>query len=101
MITASESMTGKKFELTVDQNAAVAQRDLLGKYAVRTIEILESYLDTNGFLNREHDFLKNLGKIPKSSDWNTVKKCFDAKIFQEIVSDPKKYQLTESDYFTE
>ena len=53
-----------------------------------------------GRLFKGFNFLRDLGKIPPSSEWNDVYNSFDLKIISEIVADPKKYRTDEYHYDT-
>lgn len=97
-IQTSERLTGEKFSLTIEQNAELAGKDILGRHSILTPEIPESDLVKGGPINKEFNFLSNLGLIPSSSNWNTVQASFDQRIVTEILTNSRKYNLSVFDY---
>lgn len=46
----------------------------------------------------EFEFLKELGKIPSSSDWDKVRGSFNLQILDDVLADPSGYRLNEFIY---
>lgn len=98
-IQAGESLTGQNVELSVEKNASLAKRDILGLSSAPIIPRCD--LETNGLLYMEFEFLKTMGKIPASSNWEGVRNSFDWRIINIVLSDSKKYSLNEFNYVNE
>jgi hypothetical protein len=98
-IQAGESLTGWSIELSVEENASLAEGDILGLSSAPIIPRCD--LETNGLLYMEFEFLKTLGKIPASSNWEEVRNSFDWQIISMVLSDSKKYSLNEFNYINE
>ncbi len=98
-IQAGEILTGWSIELSVEENASLAKEDILGLSSAPIIPRCD--LETNGLLYMEFEFLKTLGKIPASSNWEEVRNSFDWQIISMVLSDSKKYSLDEFNYMIE
>ena len=95
-LQAGENLSGEKPTLSAKQYAALMQRDMLDFMSVPVIP--DNSLAPNGSLHREFEFLKNLGEMPSSSDWDSVRGSFDSRIINEVLASPKKYGLGEYRY---
>lgn len=72
---------------------SLARSDLLSKESSPFIP--KSDLLSDGPLRREFEFLKEFGKIPDHSRWEAVRRSFDRRILIEVLSNPKKYSLSD------
>lgn len=93
---ASESLTNQKPILSVEQNASLAEDDLLGIVSAPIIP--QNDLRQNGLLHTEFEFLKTLDKIPASANWEKVHNSFDLQIMIDILTHSKEYKLNEFNY---
>lgn len=84
--------------LSVTQYASLVRDQLLDFNSVSFIPKQDMVVD--GRLFREFEFLKTLGKMPPSSDWDSVSNSFDPAIINEVAANPKKYGLNEHSYDT-
>ena len=66
---------------------------MLGKHSASTIEIEENDLIQNGPINKEFTFLLNMGLIPSSSEWESVRKNFDNGVLNDILINAGKYDF--------
>ncbi len=92
-LQAGMDFSGQKTVLSVEQAVDLAMSDILGITSVPFIP--KNYLIQNGPLHREFEFLKTLGKIPSSSNWERVRDNFDHQILMEVLTNPQKYRLDE------
>ncbi len=93
---AGKDFTGRDMELSIEQYASLIKRDLLD---VENVSIIPRQdLETVGRLFREFEFLKNLGKIPSTVDWNKVKSSFDNTIVREVIKAQKEFQIYTYEY---
>ncbi len=95
-LRTNESITGEQSDLSENEMADLAYRDILQMYGAPFIP--EKTLQVDGNLHREFRFLRELNKIPANSDWDRVRRNFDAKTLLEIVTHPEEYRLYETDY---
>jgi len=95
-LSASKILSGKPILLTVEQNANLAQKDIIGLLSEPIIP--RKYLKHKGPLHKEYDFLKSLGKISASISWKKVRGSFDRKIIKEIMDNKKKYKINQFKY---
>ncbi len=93
---AGEKLSGRAVELSDAKFAAMAEKDILGLSSAPLIP--ESDLRQGGTLQREFEFLKNLGKIPSSIHWERVKMSFDLHILRDLISGSEEYRLDEFEY---
>ncbi len=98
-IQACEDLTNHELELSVEQNASVAENDILGLSSPPIIP--QNDLRQNGPLHMEFEFLKTLGKIPASTNWEKVHNSFDLHIIIDVLTNSKKYKLNEFNYYIE
>lgn len=98
-LLAAESLTNRKYELSVEQNASLAGKDILGLTSAPIIP--QNDLGQNGLLYMEFKFLKALNKIPVSVNWKKVNSSFDLQIIIDILAHSKVYKLNEFYYDTE
>ncbi len=96
VLQAAESLTNQKSKLTIEQNAALAKKDILGIASAPIIP--QSDLRQNGPLHTEFEFLKTLDKIPASASWEKVQKSFDFQIMIDVIKHSKKHKLNEFNY---
>jgi len=95
-IEASKSIAAKRIGLSAEQNADLAKNDILGLKSVPKIP--QNDLKQNGPLHREFEFLKTLGKISSSINWDKIQDSFDPQIINEVLTNSKKYKLNEFIY---
>ena len=95
-IQAVEDLTNGKLELSVGQNATLAENDILGLTSAPIIP--QNDLRENGPLHMEFKLLKTLGKIPSASNWDKVHNSFDLRIIIDVLANFKKYKLHEFNY---
>ncbi len=95
-IQAVEDLTNNKLELSVEQNASLAENDILGLTSAPIIP--QNDLRENGPLHMEFEFLKTLNKIPATSNWEKVHNSFDLQIIIDVLANSRKYKLQEFNY---
>ncbi|MBC8553566.1 MAG: ABC transporter substrate-binding protein [Candidatus Brocadiales bacterium] len=95
-LQASESLTNQKIELSVEQNASLAENDLLGLASEPIIP--QNDLRQNGPLHMEFEFLKTLGNIPASTNWENIHNSFDLQIIIDVLTHSKEYKLNKFNY---
>ena len=95
-LQASESLTMQKVELSVEENASLAEDDILGIASAPIIP--QNDLRQNGSLFTEFEFLKALNQIPASANWKKVRGSFDLQIMIDVVTHSKEYKLNEFNY---
>jgi ABC-type taurine transport system substrate-binding protein len=95
-IQAGESLTNRKSEISEKQHISLAKMDILGLTSAPIIP--ENDLIQNGLLYMEFEFLKTLGKIPASTDWERVYNSFDLQVIMDVLANPKAYKLNEFNY---
>jgi hypothetical protein len=95
-IQAGEDLTNHELELSVEQNASVAENDILGLTSAPIIP--QNDLRQNGPLHMEFEFLKTLGKIPAPTNWEKVHNSFDLQTIIDVLANSKEYKLNEFDY---
>jgi NitT/TauT family transport system substrate-binding protein len=95
-LQASESLTMQKVELSVEENASLAEDDILGIASAPIIP--QNDLRQNGSLFTEFEFLKALNQIPASANWKKVHGSFDLQIMIDVVTHSKEYKLNEFNY---
>lgn len=88
---AAQEMSDQASVLSVEQYVTLARNDLLGLSSAPAIP--QSELAPQGRLFEEFEFLRSLGKIPRTAEWDEVRSCFDHTIIQEIVAQRQKYRL--------
>ncbi len=98
-LQAGEDLTNHKLELSAAQNASVAENDILGLTSPPIIP--QNDLRQNGPLHMEFEFLKTLGKIPASTNWEKVHNSFDLQTIIDVLANSKKYKLNEFSYVIE
>jgi sulfonate transport system substrate-binding protein len=96
-IQAGKVFTGEKVPLSSEQFSKIIAES--GDLNLIPIVVEEDLLE-NGHLRREFEFLKAVGRIPRSSEWRDVERQFERKIMKEILGHAKKYRLNEFDYET-
>lgn len=95
-IQAGEDLTKRKVNLSVEQNASLAENDILGLTSAPIIP--QNYLSPNGSLHMEFKFLKALNKISDSTNWDKVRNSFDLQIIIDVLAHSKEYKLDEGNY---
>jgi len=86
----------QKVELSVEENASLAEDDILGIASAPIIP--QNDLRQNGSLFTEFEFLKALNQIPASANWKKVHGSFDLQIMIDVVTHSKEYKLNEFNY---
>jgi len=95
-LESSESFTGKKSILTVDELANLALRDILQLSGIPTINPED--LESKGKLFEEFQFLLKLKKIPKETEWAEVKSSFNLSLIKDVLAKRNTYMLDQYDY---
>jgi len=90
-IAASNKAFGIKINLSVDDIAAIAMKDILGQTS--NLGITEDTLKVNGPLDQELRFLISIEKVPASASWALTRKKFQPGILNKIWSDRDKFRL--------
>ena len=95
-LQASERLTMQKVELSVEENASLAEDDILGIASAPIIP--HNDLRQNGSLFTEFEFLKALNQIPASANWEKVHDSFDLQIMIDVLTHSKEYKLSKFNY---
>ncbi len=95
-IAAINKAFGIKTNLSVDDIAAIAMKDILGQTS--NLGINEDTLKVNGPLDQELRFLISIQKVPASASWALTRKKFQPGILNKIWSDRDKFRLDEFKY---
>ncbi|MBI5569590.1 MAG: ABC transporter substrate-binding protein [Desulfomonile tiedjei] len=96
-LEAGKVLTGGGMEISAEQSdQIIAQGNDMNLVPL----IPAGALQDNGHLHREFTFLKNLGRIAKTSAWDVVVRKFDRDLTAEVLAQPGKYRLDEFDYDT-
>ena len=95
-LQAGKDLTNLEIGLTVEQNAFLAEGDIIGLSSVPFIP--RNDLRPNGPLYLEFELLKALGKIPVFARWEKVHNSFDLQIIIDVLTNAKEYRLNEFDY---
>ncbi len=95
-MSASEKLIGKKSLLSIEERAELTRSDIL--MLAESPVIPERLLKYGGQIHREFEFLKNIGKIPASAEWEQVHASFDRQILKEVLANQEKYDLNEFRY---
>ena len=93
---ADKDLSGTNPQLSVEQFADLALNDLLGLASYPIIP--ERDLSQNGSLQIEYEFLKSLGAISDTTNWEEIVDNFDRDIMREVINYPDKYFLNEYNY---
>lgn len=99
-IIEMERFSGEKSILNAEEIADLALKDILRYNSKYSIVLSEDVTEINSMLHAEFRFLKELNKVPVSSEWEKVSKSFDRDLILEIYKQPKEYSLNEFDYDT-
>jgi len=89
--TAWEEFSGTELALSDEKISNLNSEDILGVTSYPIIP--KNSLLENGSLHREFIFLKKLGKIPESTQWDVVVSKFDSRLIKIIIEQPEKYML--------
>lgn len=95
-IAAIDKAFGIKINLSVDDIAAIAMKDILGQTS--NLGITEDTLKVNGPLDQEFKFLISIEKVPASASWALTRKKFQPGILNKTWSERDKYRINESKY---
>ena len=95
-LQASERLTMQKVELSVEENASLAEDDILGIASAPIIP--QNDLRQNGSLFTEFEFLGGLNGFGGSANWKKVHGSFDLQIMIDVVTHSKEYKLNEFNY---
>ncbi len=93
------ALTGKQALLSPQGYAKVVESDLMETEMISAFT--EEDLDPGGRLFTEFEFLKRIGKIRSTVDWQEVRGCFDPEIFERVFSNWKQYRLDAVEYAIE
>ncbi len=81
--------------ITVQMISDLTKKDLPGILTKEYPRITADLLTEQGGLKKEFKLLQTLGLISEKRTWKEIKKCFDLKIIEEVISNPGKYRLFE------
>lgn len=95
-LTAGRDLSGQPPVLSARQYVTLAKSDLLGISSIPIIP--EKHLTDDGPLHREFEFLKGLGKIADTAEWDRVRSCFDHTIVEDVLSAGGRYRLYAYDH---
>jgi NMT1-like family len=95
-LAAGEQAFGLKINLSINDIAAIAMKDILGQ--IQNPGIAEDDIKTNGPLHQEFMFLIDIGKIPASISWHQTRKKFIPKILDIVWVNRNNYRLDEFKY---
>jgi NitT/TauT family transport system substrate-binding protein len=98
-IDESENISGKRIELSEEEAAKLALKDILEVASIPHIP--GKYLKDGGSLYMEFSFLKTIKKIPPSSKWEKVRDSFNNEELESVSANPVKYRINEFQYDTE
>lgn len=95
-IQSREYLTGQKSTINEDRYAAIFQSELLDVSPVGALPTGD--LEPDGRLFREFLFIKDLGKIPASVEWEIIVGCFDLSLIPAVMEKAGSYQLQTYDF---
>ncbi len=95
-IDASEQLAGRSYELSTEETATLAERDILSRLA--RVGIPERDLLSGRRLEEEFELMASLGKIDPSVTWKEVAEKFDLTIVRAVQAASEDYRLEEFDY---
>lgn len=81
--------------VTVQMISDLAKKDLPGILMKEYPRIPADLLTEQGALKKEFELLQTLGLVSEKATWKETRRCFDLKIMEEVISNPKKYRLFE------
>lgn len=87
-VSKANILTGDTYPLTFEEDAAVAERDLLFSFWDMTGDVGEVDLSDDSLLAREFAFLSDLGKVEGDIPWSVIRDSFDPLVMAEILNDP-------------
>lgn len=93
---AARSMSNRPPALLAEDYVVLAKNDLLGTASIPTIP--DADLATGGPLAREFEFLRGVGMIAETAEWDRVRICFDRALAAEVLSQPQRYELRTYEY---
>ncbi len=95
-LAAGEQAFGTKINLSINDIAAIATKDILGQ--IQNPGIAEDDIKINGPLHKEFMFLIDIGKIPASISWPQTRNKFIPKILDMVWVNKNYYRLDEFIY---
>jgi hypothetical protein len=95
-LTAGQDLSGQVPVLSAEQYVALAKSDLLGISFIPIIP--RKHLADGGPLHQEFEFLKGLGKIADTAEWDRIRSCFEPSIVEEVLSAGERYRLYAYDH---
>lgn len=91
-IEAIKEFVRTRFELPPGRFADIVSQNA----RINMVPVISALdLQQDGHLHREFGFLKDLGKIPGTADWERVRTMFDRQIINHVLSNPHQYRLDE------
>lgn len=93
-ITESESFSGKRESLSLEQVASITRREILNIPSAPTIVMSG---DTYP-LAKEYDFLTRLSKLPAGAKLDYLKEAFSYTGLADVLKSPHTYRVSEFDY---
>lgn len=95
-IQSRENLTNKKSSISENQYASIYKNELLD---VSSIAALPSQdLEPDGRLSRELLFIKKLGMVPETIEWEKIMASFDLSLIRDILKESQSYQLQTYDF---
>ncbi len=82
--------------MSIEERAELTRDNIL--VLAKSPVIPERLFKNGGQIQREFEFLKNIGKIPASAEWERIHASFDRQILKETLANQKKYALNEFKY---
>ncbi len=95
-LAAGEQAFGAKINLSTNDIAAIAMKDILGQ--IQNPGIAEDDIKINGPLHQEFMFLIDIGKIPASLSWHQTRNKFTPEILDMVWANKNNYRLDEFKY---
>ncbi len=92
----SFELSGEPLSLTNRQLATLAHQDLIGLFSLP--ELPAAALEPNGSLQREYEFLVELGNISGGVLWEQVRDGFRPDIMATVLKSPDQFRVDEFSY---
>lgn len=90
------ALSGAASPMNRDQMAGIIMKELQALNHSQKIP-LETVAESSS-LAEELLFLKKQGKLPPDATWDAIRAGFDFKVMEQVMKQPKIYQLTRYDY---
>lgn len=97
-IVEMEKLTGELSNLSTDDIANLALKDILRYYSLNSLVIDADDLLINGSINNEYKFLADFSSEININKWDQVVGSFDYDLISEIIKNPKEFRFNDYDY---